>query len=111
MSTDAERLAQEQVADRTLITLRPLAGPLALGFLGLAGASFVVAGLQLGWVEAAEGKKVALILLASIIGFLARDAVASTGMGLLSAIWAAVGLVLFNSQPGSTSDALGLFLL
>jgi uncharacterized protein len=120
MSTDAERLAQEQVAERTLITLRPLAGPLALGFLGLAGASFVVAGLQLGWVEAAEGKKVALILLgftvpaqllASIVGFLARDAVASTGMGLLSAIWAAVGLVLFSSQPGSTSDALGLFLL
>jgi succinate-acetate transporter protein len=118
--TDADRLAQEQLADRTMVTLRPLAGPLALGFLGLAGASFVVAGLQLGWVEPAEGKKVALVilaftvplqLLAAIIGFLARDAVAATGMGLLSGIWASFALVTFTSKPGSTSDALGLFLL
>jgi uncharacterized protein len=117
---EGERVADEQVAERTLVTLRPLAGPLALGFLALAGASVVVAGLQLGWVEATEGKKVALIVLAftvplqlaaSILGFLARDAVAATGMGLLSGIWAAVALVTFTAQPGSTSDALGLFLL
>jgi succinate-acetate transporter protein len=118
--TDAERVAQEQLAARTLVTLRPLAGPLALGFLALAGASLVVSGLQLGWVEPTEGKKVTLIvlaftvplqLLASILGFLARDAVAATGMGLLAGIWAAFALVTFTSRPGSTSDALGLFLL
>jgi succinate-acetate transporter protein len=120
LTTSGERSAEEQVAARTLVTLRPLAGPLALGFLGLAAASFVLAGLQLGWVEPAEGKKVALLvlgftvpvqLLASIVGFLARDPVAATGMGLLSGIWAATGLVLLTSAPGSTSDALGLFLL
>jgi succinate-acetate transporter protein len=102
------------------IVLRPLASPLALGFFGLAGASITLAGLQLGWAEAAEGRNVALIVLAftvpvqalaSILGFLARDAVAATGMGLLAGIWGATGLVLLTSEPGSTSDALGLFLL
>ena len=120
MTTPGERSAEDQVAARTLVTLRPLAGPLTLGFLGLAGASFTLAGLQLGWVDPAEGKKVALVvlaftvpvqLLASIVGFLARDPVAATGMGLLSGIWGATGLVLLTSKPGATSDALGLFLL
>ena len=48
---------------------------------------------------------------ASIFGFLARDGVAATGMGLLSGIWATVGLITLTGEPGSTSDALGLFLL
>ena len=79
-----------------------------------------LAGLQLGWVAPTEGKQVALCVLAftvplqftaSIFGFLARDGVAATGMGLLSGIWAATGLVLLTAQPGATSNALGLFLL
>ena len=118
--TDADLVAQDQLAERTRVVLRPLAGPMAVGFLALAGASFLVAGLQLGWVEPAEGKKVALVVLAftvplqlltSIVGFLARDAVAATGMSLLSGIWAAFALVTLTSTPGATSDALGLFLL
>jgi hypothetical protein len=93
---------------------------MALGFLGLAGATFVVAGLNLGWVAASEQRSVALIviaftvplqLLASIIGFLARDGIAATAMGLLSGIWLAQALVLYTSQPKATSDTLGLFLL
>ena len=80
----------------------------------------MVSGLQLGWVQPAEGKNVALILigfvvplqlLASVLGFLARDSLAGIAMGILSGSWLAVGLVLLISQPGSTSDALGLFLL
>jgi uncharacterized protein len=118
--TPAEQAAREELASRTLVTLRPIAGPLALGFFGLAGATLVMSGLQLGWVDAAEGRQVALCILAftvplqltaSIFGFLARDGVAATGMGLLSGIWAAVGLVTLVGEPGSTSDALGLFLL
>lgn len=118
--TPAERAAREELAGRTLVTLRPIAGPLALGFFGLAAATFVLSGLQLGWVEPTEGKQVALCVLAftvplqftaSIFGFLGRDGVAATGMGLLSGIWATVGLVTFTGKPGSTSDALGLFLL
>ena len=120
MTTEGERAAQEQVAARTSVYLRPLAGPLSIGFFGLAAATFVVAGLNLGWVKATEGKTVALCLIAltvplqftaSIIGFLGRDGVAASGMGLLSGIWLAFGLVLFTSKPGATSDALGLFLI
>lgn len=124
METPGERAAREEAERRVeataRIVLRPLAGPLALGFLGLAAATFVRAGLELGWVEATEAKNVALVAIAftvplqftaSLIGFLTRDAVAATGMGLLSGIWLATALVTSTSPPGSTSDALGLFLL
>jgi succinate-acetate transporter protein len=120
MSTPAERTAQQAIGERARVVLRPLAGPLTIGFLGLGAATFVVAGLNLGWVEPAEGKKVALCviaftvplqLLASVMGFLARDGVAASGMGMLSGIWLAQALVLYTGEPGSTSDALGLFLL
>jgi succinate-acetate transporter protein len=104
----------------TRVVLQPLASPLALGFLGLAGATFTLAGLNLGWVDTEESQNVALIVfaftvplqfLASLIGFRARDGVAATGMGLLSGIWFAQAVVLVFAEPGSTSDALGLFLL
>jgi uncharacterized protein len=52
-----------------------------------------------------------LQLLASILGFLARDVVAGTGMGLLAGTWLSVALVTLESAPGSTNDALGLFRL
>jgi succinate-acetate transporter protein len=102
------------------VELRPLASPLALGFFGLAAGTFVLAGLQLGWVEPAESKQVAFCILAftvplqavaSIVAFLARDGAVATGMGLLAGIWTAVGVVTATGEPGSTSDALGLFLL
>lgn len=118
--TPGEAAAREELTGRTRIVLRPLAGPLALGFFGLAAATFVVSGLQLGWAAPSEGRQVALCVLtftvplqftASIVGFLARDGVAATGMGLLSGIWAATGLVLLTAEPGATSNALGLFLL
>jgi hypothetical protein len=116
----SETTARDELAPRTLVTLRPIAGPLAIGFFGLAAATFVMSGLQLGWVEPEEGRQVALCILAftvplqftaSLLGFLARDAVAATGMCLLSGIWAALGLVTLTGAPGATSDALGLFLL
>jgi succinate-acetate transporter protein len=118
--SSAEQSAREEYAARTLVTLRPIAGPLALGFFGLAAATFVMSGLQLGWVAPTEGRQVAICILtftvplqytASLFGFLARDGVAATGMGLLSGIWAALGLVTLMGKPGSTSDTLGLFLL
>jgi uncharacterized protein len=102
------------------ITLRPIASPAALGFLGLAGSTLTLAALQLGWVDKAEGSSVALILigftvplqlLASIFGFLGRDGVIATGMGILFGTWLAMGLVFHSLQPGETSDALGVFLL
>jgi succinate-acetate transporter protein len=104
----------------TRVVLRPIGNPLPLGFLALAGGSIVVSGLQLGWLEPADGHDVALILLAfvvplqllaSVFGYLGRDVVAGTAMGLLAGIWLSIALITLGAQPGSTSDALGLFLL
>jgi len=104
----------------TRVTLRPIAGPLTLGFGALAVATVVVAGLQLGWIPADETASVALILLAAVVpaqlltstlGYLARDGVAGAGMGTLAGTWAAIGLILLTSDPGSTGHAPGLLLL
>ena len=104
----------------TRIMLRPIGNPLPLGFLALAAATLVVSGLQLEWLAPADGRDVALILIAfvfplqlvtSVFGYLARDVVAGTGMGVLAGAWLSIGLVMLTSPPGSVSDALGLFLL
>jgi succinate-acetate transporter protein len=52
-----------------------------------------------------------LQLLASVLGFLSRDSVAGTGMGILAGTWLTTGLIQLTSPPGSTSDGLGLFLV
>lgn len=102
------------------IFLRPLGNPLPLGFLALAGATLLVSGVQLDWLDPDQGKDVALVLIAfvfplqlttCVFGFLGRDVVAGTGMGILAGTWLSVGLITLTSAPGSTSDALGLFLL
>jgi uncharacterized protein len=104
----------------TRITLRPIANPLPLGFLALAGGTLLLSGLQLGWVEPSESHTLGLIVIAfvvplqfltAVLGFLARDVVAGTGMAILSGTWLSIGLVTFTGTPGSTSDALGLLLL
>lgn len=104
----------------TRVMLRPIGNPLPLGFLALAGATLLVSGLQLGWLSSSDGKDVALILIAfvfplqlvtAVFGYLGRDVVAGTGMGILSGTWLSVGLVTLTSPAGSTSDGLGLFLL
>lgn len=104
----------------TRIVLRPITSPLALGFLALGGATAVLSGLQLGWYGPDESTAVALALmvfgfplqlLASIFGFLSRDAVAATGMGLLAASWLATGMVMLLTPPGSISPALGILLI
>jgi hypothetical protein len=102
------------------VVLRPLATPLPLGFLALALSTTAFAALQLGWIPATQGRAVALTaivatvplqLLASVIGFLARDPVAGTGMGLLAGTWAVAGFTTLTSPPGTTSGALGVVLV
>src|SRR3954452_14236426 len=119
MSTPAQRVALDERAGMVRVVLRPPGHHLPLGFLGLAAASTVVAGLQLEWFNPTEGHTVALVLIAfvfpvqliaSIFGYLNRDAVAGTGMGVLAGTWLTVGLVQLGANPGSTSKALGLFL-
>jgi hypothetical protein len=102
------------------VVLRPVATPLPLGFLALALATTVFAAVQLGWVPPAEGRAAALAallataplqLLASVVGFTARDPVAATGMGVLAGTWAVVGYTTLTSPPGTASAGLGVLLL
>ena len=102
------------------IVLRPFANPFALGFLGLAGATIVLSGQEIGWIPDHEWLQVAIIILVSapvlqliscVFGFLGRDPVAATGMGLLAVSWAAIGVVHALSVPHGRSPALGTFLL
>jgi uncharacterized protein len=99
--------------------LRPLGNPLPLGFLALAVATLLLSARQLNWITPLERSSVALILLAfvaplqllaSILGFLARDVVAGTGMGILSGTWLSIALVTLASTI-TTSDTLGILLL
>lgn len=108
----AERMAR--------IVLRPIGSPLPLGFTALGAASIVLTGLQLGWLPASQGHQVAMVilafavplqLLASMFGFLARDSVGGTGMGVLAGAWLTTGTLTLTSTPGSTSRTLGLLLL
>jgi succinate-acetate transporter protein len=50
-------------------------------------------------------------LIASVMGFLARDAVAATGMGILAGTWAGICLTTLTSPPGSSSSGLGVLLV
>jgi succinate-acetate transporter protein len=104
----------------TRVVLRPLASPLPLGFLALAVATVAFATVQLSWIPQSEGHTIALgvlvltvplQLLAAVMGFLARDPVAATGMGILSGTWGAACLATLSAPPGATSDGLGVILL
>lgn len=107
-------------ASATRVFLRPLASPLALGFIGLAVDTLLASGLDLHWFPASERRQVALMLIvfgplvqlvASVFGFLARDAAAATGTGVLAATWLSIGVVTLTTPPGSHSVALGGLLL
>ncbi|MGY1733542.1 hypothetical protein ACI798_18695 [Geodermatophilus sp. SYSU D01045] len=104
----------------TRLVLRPIATPLPLGFLALALATTVFSAVQLAWIPPTEGRVAALTALAatvllqtiaSVVGFLARDPVAATGMGVLAGTWGTVGLTTLTSPPGTASKGLGVLLL
>lgn len=102
------------------VVLRPIGSPLPLGLLGLFVATLSFSSVQLGWIPPSQGSTVALAalgltvpaqLVASVFGFLARDPVAGTGMGILAGTWATAGLATITSPPGATSPGLGIVLL
>lgn len=112
--------AADQSAAATRIFLRPLANPLPLGFLGLFYATMLVAGVQLGWVPLSQERylliavlifTVPVQLIACVYGFLVRDLVAGTGMGLLAGSWGSIALVLLLSPTGSRSAGLAWILV
>ncbi len=102
------------------IMTRPIGTPLPLGFLGQVVASFSFSAVELGWIPKDQGHVVALAALgfavplhavSALFGFLARDPVAGTGMGILAGTWATVGVTTLTSPPGTTSPGLGVALL
>lgn len=103
------------------IVLRPVGTPIALGMGALIVASVMLAGLQLGWLSGTTEQRtvafVALVaafpleILAAIFAFLARDALAATGLGVFASVWSVSGLTLLTGTPGATNDALGMFQL
>lgn len=118
MSSDATENPLEQPELRVVV--RPVGNPLPVGFLALMVATVALAMLQLHVIEPSQGRVLAtgilgltvpLQLLACVLGFLARDPVAATGMGVLAGTWAGVGFALLLSPPGTTSPALGVLLL
>ena len=96
-----------------------MGSPIPLGFWALGAASVALSGLQLSWVPQDESHQIAIIvlafavpleLLASVFGFLSRDSVGGTGMGLLAGTWLATGTLLVTTTPGARSQTLGLLL-
>lgn len=114
-----EETEDRQVASKTRIVLRPIGSPLPLGFLGLVGATISLAGIQLGWVPANQHATVGLVmitfvfplqLISSIFGFLSRDTVAGTGMGILAGTWLTIGIVTYQMPVTMGNRALALLL-
>ncbi|HEU4976970.1 MAG TPA: hypothetical protein VFT50_17915 [Baekduia sp.] len=105
---------------RVRVVLRPLASPFALGFIALAGSALMSAGLDLRWIPGGEQTQVGILILvftpvpqlvASVFGFLCRDPVAGTGMGIIAASWTARGITLLLTAPHAHSEVLGTLLL
>jgi succinate-acetate transporter protein len=114
----ADPPALESTAPATVF-LRPLGSPLPLGFIGLLMANGVLSSLDLGWIPVSEQHQVGLVLvafafplqaLATVILFLARDAPAGAGIGVLSVTWLTYGLLLSTSPPGRRSATAAIFL-
>jgi succinate-acetate transporter protein len=120
LGTSGEEAAWAALRERVIISLRPLGAPTPIGFLGLAAASLVLSGLQLGWIARSESPSVAMVLIAfvfvaqfvaALFSFLSRDGTAATAMATLALVWLVTGVVMLQSKPGATSATLGLFLL
>lgn len=92
-ATSGSSSAEPLAALPAVVTLRPIATPLSLGFAALVVASFTVAGLELKWIDPfANSNTVGLTVLAfavplqfvsAIYGLLVRDPIAATGLGIL----------------------------
>jgi len=88
--------------------------------LALAVGTFTIAGVQLSWIPPAQSPNAGLAVLtfvvplqavSFILGFLARDSAAGTGMALQAGGWFSIGLATYTGRPGETSPALGLVLI
>ncbi|GGY61804.1 hypothetical protein GCM10010326_65820 [Streptomyces xanthochromogenes] len=116
--TAVARRHEPDLRSMTRINLRPIASPMPLGFFTVAIASAMTGCLQLGLLETADRRAVALCvlpafalqLLVSILAFGARDVLAATLMGTFAGSWLAYSLVMGTGAPGALR-VLGVFNL
>ncbi|MFD8412304.1 GPR1/FUN34/YaaH family transporter [Streptomyces sp. NPDC059650] len=112
------RRFEPDLRSMTRINLRPIASPMPLGFFTVAIASVMTACLQLGILDPADRRAVALCvlpafalqLLVSVLAFLARDVIAATLMGTFAGSWLAYALVMGTGAAGGLK-VLGVFNL
>lgn len=111
---------QQQAQPTARVFVRPFASPLALGFLALTAGTFTLAGVELSWLPSSQSAAAGLVVLGFVVplqlasfllGFLARDSAAATGMGLVAGSWLAIGLATYTGPPGAPDGALGLVLI
>jgi uncharacterized protein len=104
----------------TRIVLRPIASSLPVGFIAFGAGTVLLTALELGWVPASQGSTIMVLLLAfvvpleavaGLVGFMARDGGAGTGLTVLSAAWAGTAITLMKLPAGGRSTVLGIFLL
>lgn len=102
------------------VMMRPMGTPLPLGLTGLAIASLVFSGIDLGWIPGAQGHDAAIVVLASavplqtlacVFALPARDGPTAGTNALLAATWTAYCVVRLGTPAGASSPALGLQLL
>ena len=104
------------------VFLRPLATPLPMGFLSLAVATTAFAAIQLGWIAPVQGAIVSRVvllfcipvfLLACVFGFLSRDPVAGTGLGMITIGWGSIALasMLTHLPLPTPGEAVVLYTL
>ena len=102
------------------VMLRPIGSPLPLGAFTLVPVGLMLAGLQLGWFTPHDAKAIPLLILgfavplqlsATLLAFLARDALVGTGFGLFTGVWLAFGLAGLSAGVTSTNPVLGVFFL
>ncbi len=102
------------------VMLRPIGSPLPLGAFALVPSGLLLAGSQLGWFSTTDQKMIPLLLLglavplmlvASVLAFLGRDALVGTGFGIFAGTWLAYSLASMSGPPGRVSHAMGVFFL
>ena len=104
--------------DHTRVVLRPIGSGLPLGSFSFAIGMLLLACQALGWIPVGEQRQMGMLmiafvfpleLLATIFAFLARDTLGATTLGLFTTSWLALGWAAVDSEPGTTSVALGVF--
>lgn len=104
----------------TRVTVRAYGSPIPLGFFSFGIGMLVLAGEEFHWIAPGQIHTAGLVIatfvfplefLAAVIAFLARDAAASTALGLFSASWLALGLTQTVSGPQRHNAAIGLWLI